>query len=66
MLTIKHAQDAEANWQQFLTFCNENAKDNRWYFARVTNADYLLIPKIGRSHTGQSWFDTKIVDGREK
>jgi hypothetical protein len=41
-------------WNLFLDFCNRHALTN-WWFRGLTNADYKLIPKVGRGYEGKDW-----------
>ncbi|HEX7760350.1 MAG TPA: FRG domain-containing protein [Caulobacteraceae bacterium] len=64
MKVIVTKRSPAEKWGAFLDFCNENARDNRW-FRGVSNNTYALLPKVGRGHEGAEWHKTVDIDGRK-
>jgi hypothetical protein len=44
----------ETEWGLFLEFCNRHALTT-WWFRGLTNANYKLVPKVGRDFEGKKW-----------
>jgi hypothetical protein len=51
------------DWNLFLDFCNRHAVAT-WWFRGLTNANYQLIPKVGRGFEGKDW-SAPVAPGRE-